>query len=42
MLVNSQLVASGHLGFLTLLSIICFSDLLGPTSISAINTTDGK
>ena len=35
----------GQLGFLTLLCliwIICFSHLLGPTSISAINAAEGN
>jgi len=37
--------ASGQLGFLTILwliLIICFSCLLSPTSLIAINTTEGK
>ena len=45
-LVNSQLVCFCQLGYLkTLLSsiwIICFRHLLGPTSVSAINTAEGK
>ena len=44
-LVNIKIVCVGRLGFLTLLCsiwIICFSCLLGPTSLRAINTAEGK
>ena len=44
-LVNSQLVCLlpvGILNLLCLISIICFTHLLDPTSISAINTAEGK
>ena len=47
MLVNSQLVCLWPFGILNpvmfdYILIICFSHLLSPTSISAINTPEGK